>query len=271
MVFNRRKIAFFLTGLVLIGLSLACGVEGAAPAASPPPEAAPAATEPVSQPTEASAPQATQPAITALPLVIMPTATAVGSGQPIPAAPPPAIPESRRLTLEYPPRIRTGDSDRIRLTLEVNDLGEITPTAEVQGNTVTGQVVQVPNLYETHHVVAEARLDLAGLEVRPPNAIDEPLLPGQSVTFYWSVRPTESGTYRGTVWFYLRFVDKVSGEQSRRAIAAQTVQIEATKFLGLGGGVARAAGGVGSLIGGVLGFPFIDDVMKWIWNRLRRR
>lgn len=269
-MFNRRKLALFLTGLVLIGLSLACGVEGAAPAASPPPEAAPAATEAMSQPTEASTLEATQPAITAMPLVMMPTATAVGSGQPIPAAPPPAIPETRRLTLEYPPKIRTGDSDRVRLTLEVDSLGNVTPTAEVQGNTVAGQVVQIPDLYDTHNVIAEARLDLAGPQVQPPNAIDEPLLPGQSVTFFWSVRPTESGTYRGTVWLFLRFVDKTTGEESRQALSAQTLDMEATNFLGLSGGTARAAGGLGTFLGGVLGFPFLDDALKWIWKRLRR-
>jgi hypothetical protein len=35
----------------------------------------------------------------------------------------PAIPERRRLTVEFPPQIRAGDSDLVRLTLEVDDLG----------------------------------------------------------------------------------------------------------------------------------------------------
>ncbi len=200
-----------------------------------------------------------------LPSVIEPTATA---GQPALVAPPPAIPESRRLTIEYPPSIRTGDADVLRLTLEVDTLGNLTPTAEIQGHTVTGQTVQVPNLYDTHDVIAEARLDLAGPEVRPSDQISEPLLPGQSVTFYWSIHPTESGTYRGTAWLFLRFVDRVSGAESREAISAQTVQIEATNFFGLNGNFARTAGGIGSVIGAVLGFPFADDVLKWLWRRI---
>jgi hypothetical protein len=190
---------------------------------------------------------------------------------PIPIAPPPAMPESRRLTLEYPPKIHTGDSDVVRLTLEIDTLGNITPTAQVQGNLVTGRTVQIPNLYDTHNVIAEARLDIAGLEVRPSDVISEPLAPGQSATFYWSVRPTEAGTYRGTVWFYLRFVDKVSAVESRKTVAAQPVQIEATDFLGLTGNLARGAGGIGSVIGAVLGFPFVDEVLKWLWGRFRRR
>jgi hypothetical protein len=30
--------------------------------------------------------------------------------------------------------MRAGDSDIVRLTLEVDDLGNITPTAEIEGN-----------------------------------------------------------------------------------------------------------------------------------------
>ncbi|HET6821790.1 MAG TPA: hypothetical protein VFH34_04025, partial [Anaerolineales bacterium] len=115
----------------------------------------------------------------------------------------PAIPERRRLTLEFPPQIRAGDSDLVRLTLEVDDLGNLTPTAEISGNVVEGQVVEVPNLYESHHVIAEARFDLAGMEVRPAELVSEPLAPGNSVTFRWSVRPQDAGLYRGTIWLYL--------------------------------------------------------------------
>ena len=181
------------------------------------------------------------------------------------------MPESRRVTLEFPPKIRTGDSDVIRLTLEVDTLGNLTPTAEVQGNVVTGQTVQIPNLYDTHNVIAEARLDLAGGEVRPPEVISEPLLPGESATFYWNGGPAASGKDRGHAWFFLRFVDKVGGAESRKAISAQPVQIEATNLFGLSGNFARGAGGVGSIVGAVLGFPFVDDVLKFLWSRLKRR
>src|SRR5215213_467262 len=101
----------------------------------------------------------------------------------------PALPERRRLTLEFPPQIRVGDSDLVRLTLEVDDLGNITPTAEMEGNVVGGEVVELPNLYESHHIIAEARFDIAGMEVRPPELVSEALSPGNSVTFRWSVRP----------------------------------------------------------------------------------
>ena len=199
------------------------------------------------------------------------TQTMQSTEAPILPAPPAAIPESRRLTLEYPARIRAGDSDVVRLTLEVDALGGISPTAEVQGNLVTGGLVQIPNLYETHNVVAEADLDLAGVDFQPNGPVSEPLLPGESVTFRWSVHPTAAGTYRGTAWLFLIFTDKATGAQSRKALSAQPVQIEATTLFGLGGDAARIAGGLGTVGGGVLGFPFADDLLKWLWNRIRRR
>lgn len=200
-------------------------------------------------------PQSTAPAP-----VISPTSIAVTAQ--------PALPERRYLTLEFPPRIRAGDSDIIRLTLEVDDQGNIVPTAEIEGNVVTGEVIEIPNLYETHHVVAEARFDIAGIDIRPTELISEPISQGQTAVFYWSVRPEDVGIYRGTIWLYLRFVDKSSGEESQKMVSAQMVEIEAVNFLGMSVNVARSTGVIGSIIGTVLGFPFFEDILKFV---LRKR
>ena len=191
-------------------------------------------------------------------------------GSVIPTSPP-AIPEQRRLTLEFPPQIRAGDSDIVRLTLEVDDLGNVTPTAEVGGNVVIGETVEIPNLYETHNVIAEARFDIAGMEVSPSGLTSQPLAQGESVSFYWSIRPDGVGVYRGTVWLYLRFVERSSGEESQKAVSAQPVEIEAVNFLGLSGDLARSFGVVGSIAGTVIGFPFFEDIVKFLFKRRFRR
>ncbi len=193
------------------------------------------------------------------------------SAQPTQIAAAPAIPETRRLTLEFPPKMRAGvEGDIVRLTLEVDELGNITPTAQIEGNVVVGETVEIPDLYETHNVTAEARFDIAGMEVQPPEAILEPLTRGQSATFFWSIRPQEPGTYRGTVWLHLNFVDKSTGEESRIAVSAQIVEIEAVDFFGLSVNVARTSGVLGSIVGGVVGFPFIEDIIKFIFKRRRK-
>lgn len=181
------------------------------------------------------------------------------------------MPERRRLTLEFPPRIRAGDSDVVRLTLEVDDLGNVTPTAEISGNVVTGETIEIPNLYETHRVIAEARFDIAGMEVRPADLVSQPLTQGTSATFSWSVRPQEVGDYRGTIWLSLRFVDKSNGEESQKTVSAQIVEIEAVNFLGLSGAFARTTGVVGSIVGTVIGFPFLEDIIKFLFRKRTSR
>ncbi|MEO8356501.1 MAG: hypothetical protein ABI621_11340 [Chloroflexota bacterium] len=237
--FSSRSLFPLLAAVLVLGLSiLAC--------ASSAPEAEPAASEPT------------------LPAPVV-------GGTVVPATPQSALPERRFLTLEFPPKIRAGDSDIIRLTLEVDDLGNVTPTAELDGNVVTGEVIEIPNLYETHHVVTEARFDVAGMDVRPTELISAPLAQGQPAVFYWSVRPGEVGVYRGTIWLYLRFVDKSNGEESRKMVSAQIVEIEAVNLLGLSTNVVRATGLVGSLVGTVMGFPFFEDIVKFVFGRWKRR
>jgi len=209
----------------------------------------------------AGEPAASEP--TALAPIVNPTAMAVTAQ--------PSMPERRFLTLEFPSKMRAGDADIIRLTLEVDDLGNLTPTAEIEGNVVTGEVIEIANLYETHHVIAEARFDLAGVEVRPAELISAPLAQGQPAVFYWSVRPNEVGVYRGTVWLYLRFVDKSNGEESRKTVSAQIVEIEAVNLLGLSANFARATGLIGSVVGTVMGFPFFEDLVKFILGLLKKR
>lgn len=250
---TTRTLLFSVLGILFI---LGCGGGAAATepvhsAATEPidlPAPGDATGEPIIQPTESSASEATPSANPAF-------------------TPQPALPERRRLTLEFPPRIRAGDSDVVRLTLEVDDLGNLTPTAQVGGNVVTGEVIEIPNLYETHHVIAEARFDIAGMEVRPPDLASAPLSQGTSAVFYWSIRSQEVGNYRGTIWLYLRFVDKSSGEESRKTVSAQIVEIEAVNFLGLSGEFARMTGVVGSVVGTIIGFPFLEDIVKFLFKK----
>ena len=236
LVFSSRNIFILSSALMLILASIACAgsVDFAAPA--------PPIVESTSQ-----------------------------AAQPTQIAAAPAILETRRLTLEFPPKMRAGvEGDIVRLTLEVDELGNITPTAQIDGNVVVGETVEIPDLYETHNVTAEARFDIAGMEVQPPEAIMEPLKRGQSATFYWSIRPQDPGKYRGTVWLHLNFTDKSTGEESRIAVSAQIVEIEAVDFFGLSVNVARTSGVVGSIVGGVVGFPFIEDILKFIFKRRRK-
>lgn len=256
--------AFFPRIFLVLLITLMIVACGATSSAAPEP---PASTEITSEGAE-EPPAEELPPTQSVTLLATPTALPnTGGGDSVSPPSQPSIPERRRLTLEFPPQIRAGDSDIVRLTLEVDDLGNITPTAEVGGNVVTGETVEIPNLYETHNVIAEARFDIAGMQVSPPGLTSQPLAQGESVSFYWSIRPDGVGVYRGTVWLYLRFVERSSGEESQKAVSAQPVEIEAVNFLGLSGDLARSFGVVGSIAGTVIGFPFFEDIVKFLFRR----
>lgn len=166
-----------------------------------------------------------------------------------------AMPETRRLILEYPATIRAGEADRLRLDFEV------------QENATDAGIV---NAYETYQVIAESRLEMAGMNLRPAGSVSEALLPGQRVTFFWSVRPDEVGKTQGTVWLYLRFIPKAGGPEIRQPISAQTIEIESTTFLGLRAEAATVLGVMGLLIGVALSFSFLVDGIKWILKKNNR-
>jgi len=117
LVFSPCKNFPLLVAVILLLLGILACAGSAAPATSEQPgAAAPTAMLPVVNPTE------------------------------IPETAPPAMPERRYLTLEFPPKIRAGDSDVVRLTLEVDDKGNIVPTAEIEGNVVKGQAIEIQSL-----------------------------------------------------------------------------------------------------------------------------
>lgn len=247
---NRMWLLFSVGGIVLVCACVGVFFLFSRPLAgsAPPTNAEPTAVEPAS----------TMPVISAT--------------EQIPAfTPQPAIHEARMLTLEFPPTMRAGDSDIVRLTLEVDDLGNVTPTAQFEDHVVTGEIVQIPNLYESHHVIAESRFDIAGVEIRPTELISIPLAEGQSATFSWSIRPPEVGVFRGTIWLYLRFVDKLNSEESQITVSAQIVEIEAVNLLGLSGSFARTTGLVGSVIGTIIGIPFFEDIVKFLFRRKSKK
>jgi len=161
------------------------------------------------------------------------------------AAPRPAIPGGRILTLQFPENMRVGEAAVVRLILS-----EEQPA-----------VLQFPNIFQSHNVLAEARLELPGLKILPANNVRQPLRPGQPAIFYWSITAAQAGRYEGKSWFYLTFFSLSDGSTTRLAISAQPVEIRARDFLGLPAAPARALGLLGLILGAVLGFPILFDVV----------
>jgi hypothetical protein len=184
---------------------------------------------------------------------------------------PPSLQERRLAVLEWPTSIHVGDSDVLTLTLLVDQVGMLTPTAQFAGHKVTGETVFIPDLYDTYNLVAAARLDLAGVQVSPQGMVSQPMRPGQKIFFSWSISPNQLGQYRGTLWLYLNLVPKNGGDPDQITLLAPEVQIESVSVLGMPGPVARWSGVAGTGLSFVFGFPFIESLLKKLWKWMRTK
>lgn len=266
--FSPRRLFLLLTASTGLLILAACG--------------APAATEEAA--TEAPADSTTIAAITE-PVSIQATSTPVLSGTSVPVTatpgilipvtggnePAPALPEFRFLTLEYPPTIKLGSgSDVIILTLDVDAQGNITPTAQIEGNVVEGDVIEIPNLYDTHNVTAEAYIQMAGLEIDPPGSTFLPLKQGRAVKFTWTIRADKVGPYQGAVHLFLNFENRETAEKDRIEVSVQFPEITVVDFFGFSTDFVKTSGVVGSVLGTVVGFPFFKDIVKYLFERLTK-
>jgi hypothetical protein len=179
--------------------------------------------------------------------------------------PRPGIPENRLLVLEWPGKIRMDDSESIILRLEMDATGIVTPTLEYIDRENRSGPVDSADVYDTHNVVAQARLDMPGVEHSPQGEISEPMRPGVPVQFIWKVRPLETGTQRGTIWLHLLFIPHDGSESSRQVLSVQKVEFEAVSLFGMGGPTARVIGTVGFFAGAFLG---LDKFSSWLVERL---
>jgi hypothetical protein len=174
--------------------------------------------------------------------------------------PQPALLEQRLMELEWPETLREKDSGLIVLTIAMSEQAQPTMTVETSGINIP---IDIPNIYDTHNIVAVARLDLAGMEAYREN-IREPMQPGQTITFPWSIRANEAGTYQGVVWLRLELTPKGGGQTDEILLMARTIEIKVVTILGMSGGLARFLGGVGLVAGTVLGYPFIQArIAEW--------
>lgn len=166
-------------------------------------------------------------------------------------APQPAVLETRVLSTLWPHSVRLGDVGRVRLGFTLDPLTREWPGA-----------AQTPNVYDTHNVLLEARLELPGMDVNPPGLISQPLLPGQDVSFTWEVSSRAEGDFAGEVWLYLRFVPRAAGVEQQAPIAVKPVRVRAVSLWGLSAGAARAAGWGGVALGVILCLPFLDELLR---------
>jgi hypothetical protein len=237
-----RRLLRLVVPLIIAALWLAA----CAPAATQgPAPTQPAAAEATRPPAPTPAPAATE-APTVETQVVQATAAPTTAAQPTTVSPTPAaIVEARVVEVEWPTRVRLGDSDGVRVTLAPYAAGYVV-TTEIEGNTTLTQTVNVarPAGYE---LFGMARLEGVGFDIAPNIEQANPLPAGESVTWRWTLTPRAPGQHRLTLNLLLQW----RGPQPREAqLYSRTLTVEVMSFLGLSTRMTMWLGVLGMMLGG---------------------
>jgi len=246
---RRRVILIFLLSALVVDLATAC--QQAAPAQEVVKSVA--VTSEVGQEGEAEQTEAAAPPVSPTLGPIVPT-----TPEPIePTAIPTPLSEQRTVELEWPPQMRLGDSDVVRLSLIPTEEG-YKLQADYPEHRTDSKDIQVsrPGGYE---LSAAARLDGVGFEISPQGERQLFLPVGEGVTWFWSITPRAPGQQRLSIVLYLRWLPATASQGIVResVVYTRSLDVQVRSFFGLTRGQAMTGGLLGILLGGGLGLLWL--------------
>ncbi len=180
---------------------------------------------------------------------------------PAPAASPTAPPaffatplpaEGRMVELEYPPGMRLGDSDVVRLSLVPSAEG-YQVTADFPNHDVEIQPLTIPR-QAGYDLSAVARLDGVGFRLSPEGEQVRALPYGEIVSWNWTLSPQAPGQQRLSVVLLLRWtpLPGTPGIQHDTVAFSQSMDVQVSSFFGLSRAQAMTSGVMGLFLGGSL-------------------
>jgi hypothetical protein len=251
-----RLLAVFTAGVLLLVFASACAGAATVPMATS------KAADTMAPPPTSVAPTA-QPARTATSLP-RPSSTA-----PAFATTAAEVSEERILEVEWPPRMRLGDSDTLRLSLIPSREG-YTVTAEFEEHVAQESAVTVARM-AGYMLKASARVDATGFLLSPAGEQERELPAGEPVTWRWTLTPRSAGRQRVAIVLLLRWEPLAgqSGPARERELYSRPLTVEVTSFLGLTARQAALAGLAGLGFGGAFTLPFAAYLLRPKGRRLR--
>ena len=227
--------------LLLLALFLAaCG--GDMPGAEPSPtEELPAAGE------------EEEPATTAPPpttVAVTPIATQEGA-----LATPAAL--EHMAEVEWPPRMRLGESDVVRLSLLPSEEGYVVTTEFPEHRIVTETLALEQRA--GYEMLAVARLDGVGFDLSPQGEQPQDWQPDWPLTWRWIVSPRSTGQQRLSVNLAIQWRPEPGRSLPSRQVNAfsRGLDVQVVSLLGLTTGQAMMMGIVGLLLGLTLTVPLM--------------
>jgi hypothetical protein len=153
--------------------------------------------------------------------------------------------------LLWTPVIRSADEGRVSLSIDPIESG-IDGRSIAPVNLKPGFAGQNNTGSPAFNTIAEARLDLAGMEILPNQTMTQRLSAGNPVSFNWAFASHGNGNYTGQVWLYTVDVSRAGLLGDRQPVSVQPVAVRSVEFLGLGGPQMRLLGFLGILLAGIL-------------------
>jgi hypothetical protein len=155
--------------------------------------------------------------------------------------------------LEYPEKMRMGDSDVIVVSLFNTESG-YTIEAEFEDHTLTTEKLTVEQL-PSYRTFVTGELAGAGFEIQPGGEQSLEITQGNSVIWRWSVSPNSTGRQRLSLLITLLWKpeDSIAGSEKEQQLFSRGIEIKVNSFLGLERSKALAGGVIGLIFGSGLG------------------
>ncbi len=203
---------------------------------------------------EAAATQVTEP--TFAPTETQPVLT------PLPSTTPAATAEGRVVELEWPPAMRLGDSDIVRVSI-IPALDAVEVVTEFEDHSTITESVAIPQL-TGFDLAAVARLDAAGFETDPAGEQMQTLVAGQPATWRWTLRPIAAGQQRIAVSVRLRWLPQANNPAPLREapLYSRGLTVQVQSFLGLTTRELAVVGLVGLAFGCTLSLPLAAYTLR---------
>lgn len=173
--------------------------------------------------------------------------------------------EHYQIKLDWPVRMYSGKKETITLNLEAYGR-EINPGGAIEPGNIDGEWSDERSdmIYESYNLVAEARIDLPGIEIIPKGEISQPLPLGKSLNFQWRISSDHDGIYPGMFWFYINIVQKQGGAHERRALLAYPIKVTSYSFLGLSRDVLLGISAVLFLASFALWYRIFENIYRMV-------
>lgn len=195
-------------------------------------------------------------AASATPTSIAPSAAPSATAIPEATEEVPLIVEERLVELEWPPEMRLGDSDIVRLSLLMAEEGYVVEADFPEHDIVTGTVeVEARPGYDLFGI---GRLDGAKFDISPQSEQEHVITSGEGASWQWTIAPHNNGQHRLAVSLMLRWLpqDAQTGQVRESTIYDKGLTVQVTSFMGLTTEQAMRGGLIGLLFGGGLTLPF---------------